>query len=118
MAKVLAFDLDGVLTVDPNVNHNDLVGSYVYARPNIEAKHLMDFAYENDWTVVIYTGRREEQRRLTENWLYAHGFHYHFLIMGKAYYTYLIDDRARTIGEMKEIISTNKDKVGIKNGQI
>jgi hypothetical protein len=109
--KVIAFDLDGVLTLPQNINHADPAGSYVYAQPNYQTKQIMLDAMEAGWVVVIYTGRREEQRKLTENWLYSNGFQYHYLIMGKAYYTYIVDDRACSLEQISQIIEGKDESV-------
>jgi hypothetical protein len=109
VAKVLCFDVDGVVTIESHTDHRDLAGTYVYRSPNPITKKLMQQAYDQGWTVVLYTGRREGQRRITENWLYEHGFHYHFLIMEKPYYTYFVDDRSRTLEQVGEIL---KDESG------
>jgi len=93
MAKVICFDIDGVLTVEANAKHDDLAGSYIYRRPNDRALEVIMKAYDAGWYVLLFTGRREAQRRITEDWLHAHKFHYHALVMGKPYFTYVIDDR-------------------------
>lgn len=93
MAQVICFDIDGFLTVDTSTRHEDLAGSYIYREPRPRAKEVMLKAYEAGWYVLLFTGRREQQRRITEDWLHAHGFHYHHLQMGKPYFTYILDDR-------------------------
>lgn len=93
MAKILQLDLDGVLTEDADTRYNDLSGTYTHRKPRRRAIELAAKAMEAGWTVIIYTGRREEQRRLTENWLYERNVRYHFLLMGKPYYTVQVDDR-------------------------
>lgn len=93
MADVLCFDIDGVLTEEDSTNHADLAGSYIYRRPRVRARALCLRAYDAGLTVILFTGRREAQRRITEDWLHAHGFHYHFLFMGKPYFTWIVDDR-------------------------
>lgn len=103
MARVLCFDIDGVLTEEADTNHEDLAGTYVYRRPSKRARELVLRAYDSGWYVVLYTGRREAHRRITEDWLYAHGFHYHALFMGKPYFTYLVDDRVIGISVKKQL---------------
>ena len=93
MAEVICFDIDGVLTEEAGVNHRDLAGSYIYQKPRRRAKELCLRCYDAGLTVILFTGRREAQRRITEDWLHAHGFHYHYLFMGKPYFTWVIDDR-------------------------
>jgi hydroxymethylpyrimidine pyrophosphatase-like HAD family hydrolase len=86
MARVICFDIDGVLTEDVDTHHDDLPGTYVYRRPSAEAREVMRRAYAQGWTVLLFTGRREAQRRITEDWLGQNGFHWHFLRMDKPYY--------------------------------
>ena len=93
MARVICFDIDGFLTVDISTRTNDLSGSYIYREPRPRAREVMLKAYESGWYVLLYTGRGEQQRRITEDWLYSNGFHYHRLEMGKPFFTYIMDDR-------------------------
>ncbi|UCG53521.1 MAG: hypothetical protein JSW58_08185 [Candidatus Latescibacterota bacterium] len=104
MAKVLAYDIDGILTIESDTKHEDLPGTYTYRSPNPRTKAQIFRAFKQGWTVVFFTGRRENQRRITEDWLSMHGFHWHFLIMGKPYFTYFVDDRNRTVDEIDEIL--------------
>jgi hypothetical protein len=105
MAEVIAFDIDGVLTVEDSSNYEDMAGSYAYRTPNKENIALVNEAVSKGWCVVLFTGRHEGYRKLTENWLFAHGVNYHFLIMDKPYFKYIVDDRARNVSEIKEIIN-------------
>lgn len=93
MAKVVCFDIDGVLTEEDKTDHNNLAGSYIARSPRPRAKELMQRAYESGWYVCLFTGRRTAQRRMTEDWLFSHGFHYHALFMDKPYYTVFLEDR-------------------------
>lgn len=105
MAKVICFDIDGVLTNESDSHHEDMPGTYVYRTPNFKAREVMAQSMEKGWTVILYTGRKEEQRRLTENWLALHGFHYHFLFMNKPYYSIIIDDRSKTLEEFRNLLN-------------
>lgn len=109
MAKVLCYDIDGVLTNESDTKHNDLAGTYIYRSPNLGVKEQIRKAYDSGWTITLYTGRREAQRRITEDWLHSHGFHYHFLFMDKPYYTYFVDDRSRTVEQIEKILATAND---------
>lgn len=93
MAKVLCFDIDGVLTEESDTDHRDLAGTYVYRGVRKRALELSLRAYDAGLYVLFFTGRREIHRRITEDWLSSHGFHYHALQMGKPYFTWVIDDR-------------------------
>ena len=104
MAKVLCFDIDGVITEDADTDHQDLSGTYATRTLNVKAKEIISKAVEKGWTVTLFTGRKEGSRRLTENWLYAHGIEYHYLFMDKPYFTYFIDDRSRTLEEIEDVL--------------
>lgn len=106
MAKIICFDIDGVLTVEADTNHADLAGSYIYRSPNKRAKQLCLKAYDSGLTVVLFTGRREAHRRITEDWLSSHGFHYHYLLMCKPYYSWIIEDRVLgvTVDEQLDLL--------------
>ncbi len=115
MAKVICFDIDGTLTEEATTNHEDLAGSYIYRKPNFYARAVVLEAYDAGFTVVLHTGRREAQRRITEDWLHAHGFHYHYLFMDKPYYTWVVDDRSKTLGEVADLISDFKSETYIED---
>lgn len=93
MANVIAIDIDGVLTEETDTHHEDLSGTYQYRSPRQRAKDVIMAAFREGWVVQLFTGRREAQRRITEDWLHANGFHFHFLTMGKPYFRFMIDDR-------------------------
>jgi hypothetical protein len=109
VAKIIAFDLDGTLTVGSATDHEDRTGTYAFRRPDFGMRDRMRRSYESGWTVVIFTGRPEGDRPLTENWLYANNFLYHYLFMGKIYYSYLIDDRARTSADIDAILDQEEE---------
>ncbi len=104
MAKVICYDIDGVCTEEGATVHDDLAGTYIYRRPNLRTRDQMRRAYNQGWTVTLYTGRREAYRRITEDWLHSHGFHYHFLFMDKPYFNYVIDDRGRSLNEFDSLL--------------
>ena len=108
MAKVLCFDIDGILTKDADTDHQDLSGVYATRILNTEVKELISKAVASGWTTTLFTGRKEGSRRLTENWLYAHGVEYHYLFMDKPYFTYMIDDRSRSVEEIKDLIKNEE----------
>ena len=108
MAKVICFDIDGVLTLEADTDHQDLAGTYATRNVNPEAKRLINQAVDSGWTVTLYTGRKEGVRKLTENWLFANGIEYHFLFMDKPYFTYFVDDRCRSLEEIDNIVNGGK----------
>lgn len=104
MAKVLCYDIDGVLTIESHTVQQDLPGTYIYRSPNPLARRQIYRAIRCGFTVILFTGRRENQRRITEDWLAAHNFQYHYLLMGKPYFNYIVDDRARTIAQIEDLL--------------
>ena len=58
MAKVLCFDIDGVLTKDSDTDHQDLSGTYATRVVNERVKALVAKAVERGWTVTLFTGRK------------------------------------------------------------
>lgn len=104
MARVLCFDIDGILTVDTACEQSDLAGTWTYRQPNQANMDLVRMAYQQGWYVLLYTGRRESFRGTTEEWLSLHKVPYHHLLMGKPYFTYVVDDRAKTPEEIRRIL--------------
>jgi len=104
MARVICFDIDGVLTREADTKPEDLTGTYAYRSPNTEAIEVVRQAIAAGWTIILHTGRKEGHRRLTENWLFAHNIPYHFLFMDKPYYRYVVDDRAVSIEKLRSIV--------------
>jgi hypothetical protein len=117
MADIIAFDLDGIIAVEAHAPDKVRADSYATRTINHHVKALMETAFENGWTVYIYTGRREEERKLTENWLYAHGVKYHLLLMDKPYYTFIVDDRSRTVDEMWTIVEDRGRATGANHAK-
>lgn len=104
MAQVLCYDIDGVLTREADTNHADLSGTYANRTPVERVRRQILSAIRAGWTIVLFTGRREAQRRITEDWLNQHGFHYHYLFMGKPYYSVIVDDRARSLDQVDSLL--------------
>lgn len=117
MADIIAFDLDGIISNEGHAPSEVRADDYVSRTINKEVKAQMAKAFEWGWTVFIYTGRREEERKLTENWLYAHGVKYHLLLMDKPYYTFIVDDRSRTVDEMWGILENRHTATGANSWQ-
>ena len=115
MADVLCFDIDGVITLDTDMHYEDIPGSYVYRKINLRVKALITKAIKAGWTVILFTGRQEEQRRLTENWLALNGVHYHFLFMGKPYFTYIVDDRSRSVDQIEQMIDNDQRRIAAED---
>ena len=84
--------MDGTLTIDNDWNVRTGTECYRRRKPDLHAIDLVKGAVEKDWTVIIRTGRKEEHRALTVEWLAANQVPYHFLFMNKPLCTYRIDD--------------------------
>ena len=117
MADILAFDLDGIIANEGHAPNEVRADNYATRTINKRVKAAMAKAFDAGWTVYIYTGRREEERKLTENWLYAHGVKYHLLLMDKPYYTFIVDDRSRTVDEICDIIDERGPSTGASSWQ-
>jgi|TARA_Y100000310_G_C20694529_1_gene824609 histidinol phosphatase-like enzyme len=103
-SKIVAFDLDDVLCY----RNTDKVGAEKYreCKPIPEMIGIANACYDAGMTIVVYTARGmctfegdvakiysnlfELTTRQLEEW----GVKYHQLIMGKAHYDLLIDDKA------------------------
>lgn len=108
MAKIIEFDLDGTLTKSAHYDFTNMAGCYMSRQPNLDMIALVHEADRCGWTIVIRTGRKERQRRLTETWLQEHGVPYHFLFMDKGLCTYRIDDANITAEEFKQVLADEK----------
>jgi uncharacterized HAD superfamily protein len=109
-AKIVEFDIDGTLTEPHTLEQDDRAGSYIHAKPNASMIKLVREAFAAGWTVTIHTGRRWEQKRLTESWLAQQGVPYHFLIMGKHPCTYRIDDVNISATGFRRVLSEPETK--------
>jgi hypothetical protein len=111
MAQVVCFDIDGVLTQAHASNQEDLAGTWAYVPPNQANIALARQAYEQGWYVLLFTGRRESFRGTTEEWLCHHKVPYHALVMGKPYFTFIVDDRARSPEELKRVLDEEAEEM-------
>ena len=111
--KVIAFDLDDVLCF--RKSNEGKVDKYKTCYPN---RHMIDLAnkcFDNGNKVIIYTARGitgfggnthdiySNLYKLTKDQLKEWGVKYHQLIMGKAHYDLLIDDKAVNSESIKDL---------------
>ena len=101
--KVVAFDLDDTLCF--RKTKEDKIKKYEECKPIPEMIKVVNDCYERGHEIVIYTargmfslgGNRDEIYHhlydLTREQLEKWGIKYHKLILGKAYYDVLIDDK-------------------------
>ena len=82
-------DIDGTLT-----NETEGYGEAVYAQ-RTPKQTVIDFVnrlYNKGETIIIWTARYEQDRKVTINWLRENGVKYHDLIFNKPKYKLFIDD--------------------------
>ena len=91
--KVIAVDLDGVLCEEGPWTPEGIINR----RPKPENIELVNRLYDEGNFIVIWTGRREEDRPYTEAWLKAHRVKYHVLVMNKPYYDIYIEERRKLL---------------------
>lgn len=91
---IFAFDCDG--TICTQVTGAD----YMQAQPIQDMIDMINHLYSDGHTIKIYTSRGQttgiDQEEFTKEQLKKFGVKYHELVMGKAYYDLLIDDKSIT----------------------
>ncbi len=84
------FDMDGTLADCEHRRHfvegkkknfDRFYGAMASDARNDPIAGLCNMYFMHDWHVVICTGRPEEYREVTEQWLRSHGVFYHELMM-------------------------------------
>ena len=101
--KTVAFDLDDVICY--RTSELGAIDKYRSCEPYLEMIDIVNNCYENGCKIIIYTSRGmtcfkgnindiySNLYELTVNQLNKWGVKYHQLIMGKAHYDILIDDK-------------------------
>ena len=112
--KVIAFDLDDVLCYRTS-DSGGRVEKYKSCKPIKEMVELVNQCYENDYQIIVYTARGmtgfsgniseiySNLYEFTKKQLKKWGVKHHRLIMGKAHYDLLIDDKAINSGVINNI---------------
>ncbi len=78
--KNYLIDIDGTICDDiPNEEPERMATAALYP----DALETINKWFEEGHVITFFTSRIEEHREVTENWLNAHGFQYHGLLMGK-----------------------------------
>lgn len=118
MSKVIAFDLDDVLCFRTS-DSGGRVEKYNTCLPIKEMIDITNQCYDRGDTVIVYTARGmtsfagnihdiySNLYDLTKNQLNEWGVKHHQLIMGKAHYDVLIDDKALNSNRIKNILDIN-----------
>lgn len=84
----IAIDLDGVIA--QGVDYTNYEECRVVPGTTEYMLSLKDAGYY----IIIYSARWEEDREVTELWLFAHGVPYNELILGKPLADIYLDDKA------------------------
>ena len=78
--KNYLIDIDGTICDDiPNEEPERMRTAELYP----DALEILNKWYDQGHIITFFTSRTEEHRLITEEWLKAHGFKYHGLLMGK-----------------------------------
>jgi hypothetical protein len=73
-------DIDGTICDDvPNEEPERMVT----AKPYPDALETLNNWFDQGHIITFFTSRTEDLRQVTEEWLSAHGFKYHGILMGK-----------------------------------
>jgi uncharacterized HAD superfamily protein len=97
-------DLDGTLTLDKNKGWNDK--ECLEAKPNLKMVEIVNKAWHDGHTIIIWTARRWSRREATVYWLQKNDIKYHALNMSdKPNVDYFIDDRAINARDLQTIKS-------------
>jgi len=96
----IAVDLDGTLTLDHNGWTDE---ECIHAIPNPEMIELVNKAWHDGHTIIIYTARRWSRREATIYWLQKNDVKYHTIEMQKLNFDLLIDDKAHNANDLKTI---------------
>ena len=115
MSKIYAFDLDETLCYrEEGVEHLG-PDKYNYCHPIQDMINSLNKLYDEGNTIYVYTARGMGQFNGNINKVYNElyvltleslnkwGIKHHGLVMGKLHYDYLIDDKAMSIKEYKNI---------------
>ncbi len=78
--KNYLIDIDGTICDDiPNEEPERMATAKLYP----DALETINNWFEEGHIITFFTSRLEEHRKVTENWLDAHGFKYHGILMEK-----------------------------------
>jgi len=79
---IYAVDIDGTLCEEQNK-----WWEYENATPILKNIEIINKLYgelgDQTNTIILYTSRFEQDRQITQQWLYKHGVKYHRLVMDK-----------------------------------
>lgn len=79
-AKIFLVDIDGTICDDIPNEQSELFST---AQPYVGAKEILNGYIDEGHEVHYFTARREQHRKVTEEWLENNGFRYSSLVMNK-----------------------------------
>lgn len=116
---VFAFDLDGTLTEEtgeePWEEFPDWQELYARATPSEQTIWMVNLLHKYGIEVVIYTARPEEDRDVTEKWLFLHGVQYDELVMGKRRADVYVDSDSMTPDALGEFLKTAISELRVRS---
>ena len=78
--KNFLIDIDGTVCDDVPNEEPERMSTVL---PYLDALKICNKWYDEGHIITFFTSRTEEHRQITEDWLKAHNFKYHALLMGK-----------------------------------
>ena len=112
--KIIAVDLDGTLTKKGffpdfmDLTPNQLKETFDNAEPDKEMIKIINDYVEKGYLVYVFTSRQDIHQNQVSKWLKKHKINVNFFIMNKPYYDLLIDDKAISPEQIKELHKIEK----------
>ena len=100
--KIIAVDLDGTLTEKGHfpelysMTFEELHKLYNKVKPRKNIIKKVNEMYDKGFIIYIFTSRYDIYQHQTKHWLQKNGVKYHYFVMNKPFYNFLIDDKAVT----------------------
>lgn len=90
---LIAVDIDGILTVETE-GYGEI--AYTNRTPQLDAIQIVNQQKGKGNTIILYTARYPEDKKVTVAWLKRYKVKYDRIIFGKLQYDLLIDDKAQS----------------------
>lgn len=104
----ICIDIDGVLCGSVFYSEDP---DYMNRVKERGVDELIQYLRDNNFEIILYTARLEEDREVTEKWLKINGIKYDELVCGKPSANIYLDDRAVTHDCMKATIDRIKSRM-------